>query len=137
LIRILVDASALVPLEAGRDQWRPRMVAILRELTRAGRFELVTTNWTLYEALAIIQRRDRSRVARLFERATSLMQVVGVGPAAEAEALRRFLSWSDKTASIVDHANLLLALETGCEAVISFDDDFRPLVGGTGLRLVR
>ncbi|MBI2764291.1 MAG: PIN domain-containing protein [Chloroflexi bacterium] len=137
MIRILVDASALVPLEVGRDQWRARVLAILRELTKAGRFELVTTSWTLYEALAIVQRRDRSRVAHLFARASNLMHVVRVGPAAEAEALRRFLTWADKTASIVDHANLLVALETGCDAVISFDDDFRPLVAGTALRLVR
>jgi len=63
--------------------------------------------------------------------------VVPVEPSIEAEALRRFLEWQDKGASVVDHANLLVALQEQCDAVISFGSDFGPLTAATSMRLLR
>ena len=62
---------------------------------------------------------------------------VPVSEQVEREALRRFLEWSDKTASVVDHANLLVAVDQQCDAILSFDDDFAPLVRQAGIQLIR
>jgi predicted nucleic acid-binding protein len=134
---IFLDASGLVPMEVARDQWRPRLERVMAGLRRGGRVSFVTSTWTLYEALALVRRREERRVRHLYDRASETMSIVAVDPATEDEALRRFLTWTDKGASVVDHANLLVAVRTGCEAILSFDDDFSPLVHVAGLRLLR
>ncbi|GAB4337412.1 MAG: hypothetical protein Kow0010_25580 [Dehalococcoidia bacterium] len=134
--RILVDASALVPLADERDQWRPMLLATLEGLRRAGRPAFVTTNWTLYEALALCRRRSRALAASLYHHVRDEMSIVAVSSPVEAEAVQRFLHWDDKQVSVVDHANLLVAESYRCEAVLTFDGDFAPLVAGTGMRLL-
>jgi predicted nucleic acid-binding protein len=134
--RVFLDASALVPMAAEWDQWRPRFQEALLHLRRSGPVDLITTNWTLYEALAVAQRRGKRSALNLFRLASSGVEVVPVTEAVEAEALRRFLAWHDKTASVVDHANALVASEEGCDAIISFDADFVPLATAAGMRLL-
>lgn len=135
---IFMDASALVPLAVDDDPWRPRALQLMNGLREhgRGRVRFVTSNWTFYEALAISHRRS-SRLSRLLHAIVrGQMTVYPVRSANEDEALRRFLAWSDQGASVVDHANLLVAQERGCSAIFSFDSDFSPLVGGAGLRLI-
>lgn len=136
MTRILLDASAMAPLELPRDQWRPRLDQLLAGLRRAGTFSFVTTNWTLYEALALTRRRSAEASRSLYCQVWTTMTVVPVSLEVEGEALERFLAWGDKQASVVDHANLLVALGWSCEAVLSFDLDFAPLARAAGLRLL-
>ena len=134
---IFLDASGLIPMELVRDQWRPNLDRVMAGLRRAGRPDFVTTNWTLYEALAQVRRTSRELAHHLYERVTSEMVVVPVRPPIERAALDRFLDWHSQTASVVDIANVLVAQEWGCEAIISFDDDYVPLIMNTGMRLLR
>ena len=134
-MRILVDASALVPLVVERDQWHRSVTRVLGTM-RARPPVLITTNWTLYEALAVAQRYGHLRALALFQLVSQQVRIVPVDPDLEAEALRRFLSWNDKTASVVDHANLLVARAERCDAVLSFDADFVPLVASTGVAVL-
>lgn len=133
---ILVDASALVPFVVREDQWHPALRRTLIVLRSAGAPAFLTTNWTLYEALAVSRRRGAATSARLHDLVRGTMNVVAVPAGVEAEALDRFLSWRDKLASVVDHANLLVAQRFGCEAILSFDVDFVPLVRSAGIRLI-
>ena len=73
----------------------------------------------------------------LFSRVAAFAVTHPVDSEAETEALRRFLTWSDKSASLVDHANLLVAVYSRCDAILSFDEDFAPLVRAAGLQLIR
>ena len=137
MIDIFVDASALVPMVDARDQWRPAVNRVLQRLTAGGRYRLRTTNWTLYEAMALAKRRSHALADGLYGWMEESDAIVTVSPIVELEALRRFRRWEDKSASVVDHANALVALQLHCAAIISFDEDFRPLVAGTGIRLLR
>lgn len=132
-----MDASALVPLALERDQWFLSVRRNLRALRESGMPELVTSNWTYYEALALCRRSGMHTVSKLRRIVDAEVTAVRVDEVAEAEALRRFLGWHDKTASVVDHANLLVALELGCAAILTFDEDFVPIANGTGLRVLR
>ena len=96
----------------------------------------VTTNWTLYEALAIARRAGWAPMTALYRHALTLCYPVSVAAEIEAVALRRLLGWRDRTASMVDHANVLVAVEEGCDTIISFDRDFVLLAAGSGLRLL-
>jgi predicted nucleic acid-binding protein len=133
---VLVDASALVPMQIMRDQHSARLSRIVIDLIGRGT-DLVTTNWTLYEALALANRYGHPQALELFRRVASFAATHSVDEDIERESLRRFLNWKDKSASVVDHANLLVAARTGCSAILSFDDDFAPLVRQAGLQLLR
>lgn len=133
---IFLDASALVPMVVTRDQWRPSLLRVMEGLRRAGRPSFVTSNWTLYEALALCRRSSHEIAMSLLEHSELQIRVAAVSGRTEAEALHRFRRWSDQTASVVDHANLLVALESRCEAILSFDSDFKPIVRAAGIRLL-
>ena len=129
--------GALIPLALERDQWSRSLRRNLRALAETGTPELVTTNWTYYEALAVCRRSGMHVVTRLRRIVDAQVSPAKVSDAAETEALRRFLTWHDKTASVVDHANLLVAVELGCEAILTFDDDFLPIASSAGIRVLR
>jgi predicted nucleic acid-binding protein len=135
-MRILLDASVLLPFQVSRDQHARRLGQIVPGLVRQG-CDFVTTNWTLYEALALANRYGHAHARSLFSRVAAFAVTHPVDSEAETEALRRFLTWSDKSASVVDHANLLVAVYSRCDAILSFDEDFAPLVRAAGLQLIR
>jgi predicted nucleic acid-binding protein len=136
LTDIFLDASALVASFDERDQWRRDLLAARRALDGLPRLRLFTSNWTLYEALATVARRRHDRARQLHAYADGSVRVVRVSLETETEALRRFLAWDDSTASVVDHANLLIATSYRCDAILSFDADFAGLVGAAGMRLI-
>ncbi len=123
-------------MTVSHDAWRPRFQEAFHLLHRSGPFTLVTTNWTLYEALAVSQRRGKRFAVGLFSMASNSVDIVPVSPDVEAEALRQFLAWGDQTASVVDHANTLVALNEDCDAILSFDLDFVPLAAAAGIAMV-
>lgn len=135
-MRVFFDASALVPLVYTRDQWHFAVRRHLALLGQGRQFTMVTSNWTLYEALTIVKRAGHHRVVELHRYAAKTMEVVPVERDVEVEAVGRFVAWADKTASVVDHANLLAALASGCDAILTFDSDFLPIARGTGLRVL-
>jgi predicted nucleic acid-binding protein len=124
-------------MDVDDDQWRPNVMRLMAELRPLRRLRLFTTNWTLYEALSIARRTDPRYAVVLNERAQVTSTVVRIDQELEREAVRRFFSWTDKKASVVDHANTVAAVQTRCEAILSFDRDFIPLAAAAGLRILR
>lgn len=135
-MRVFMDASAWVARAVTTDQWAPELRRVMARL-RGQRLQLFTTTWTLYEALAVTRRRLPKAVEPLFRDAVGSATVLTVDPEMENVALRRFLDWDDKPASVVDHANALVAERQRCDALLSFDADFVPLVRASGIRLLR
>lgn len=117
------------------DQWRGHLLAAMQRLRGPAPLRMVTSNWTLYEALALAQRREKRRALELFRLIEQGAEIVTVDAAIEEEALRRFLRWKDKSASVVDHANTLVAAREGCDVILSFDADFVPLAAAAGIAL--
>ncbi|MGK2965975.1 MAG: PIN domain-containing protein [Tepidiformaceae bacterium] len=135
-MKAFLDASAWVALADVRDIRAERMRRIVAEL-RLQRAQFATTTWTLYEALAVTQRGGKGLSIDLHRRALRIARVERVPFEVEHQALRRFLDWTDKWASVVDHANILVAQQLRCDAVVSFDADFVALAGGAGIELLR
>lgn len=134
-MRVFMDASAWVAKAIATDHWANDFRHLMRDL-HGQRLEIVTSTWTLYEALAITRRRKRAATEVLFRDAVRNGRVIRVEPEIEEEAVRRFLKWQDKGASVVDHANALVAAQMGCDSLITFDEDFLPLAGASGLRVL-
>ena len=137
-MRVFLDASAMIPMEVLQDQHRARLELVMRRLRidHPNGISFVTTNWTLYEALAQARRRGWQAAIQLFQRIDELADVVPVDERIEEEALRRFLRWRDKSASVVDHTNALAAEARQCDALLSFDADFVALAAAVGLKLL-
>ena len=135
-MRIFVDASAWVARAISNDHWAPDLRRVMAEL-RGKDVELITTTWTLYEALAITRRRKPEATQILFRDAVNNGRVVAVNPEIERRAVERFLDWDDQGASIVDHANALVAERRHCDAILSFDSDFIPLAATARMRILR
>lgn len=90
-------------------------------------FELVTTNWTAYEALSIPKSRAGVEVATdlwgtLSDR--EAVTLVDVTPEIERQALDLLFGFRDKTWGVVDCASLVVMEELGCRQVIAFDRHF-------------
>lgn len=87
---------------------------------------LVTTNWTLYEAVTILN----SRRVRRHDLAVGLLDTAMLRAAIvdasqfEQQALEVFRSRSDKRWSVVDCANFVCIRERGSQLALSFDRDF-------------
>lgn len=135
-MRVFVDASAWVAKAVSQDQWAPDLRRVMGSL-RGRDLELITTTWTLYEALAITRRRKPAATRILFRDAVNNGRVIAVDPATEQRAVQRFLDWEDKGASVVDHANALVAARFRCDAILSFDDDFLPLAADARIDVLR
>lgn len=136
-MKIFIDASAWVPMEVRADQWVPRLDRVMASLRSERNISFVTTNWTLYEALSIARRSDPRYAEMLHRRANGSAKVVRVDEVTEARAVKTFLGWRDKKASVVDHVNTAVAMNERCEALLSFDEDYFPLAAAAGLRILR
>ena len=87
---------------------------------------LVTTNWTLYEALTHLNSRRIGRhdlAETLLDVARRRALVIDASQF-EQQALDIFVSHSDKRWSVVDCANFVCIRERGSHFALSFDRDF-------------
>ncbi|MCE2458950.1 MAG: type II toxin-antitoxin system VapC family toxin [Dehalococcoidia bacterium] len=122
---VFIDASFWLAYANPRDE-RSRLASrIWNDLSRQ-RLGLVTTNWTLYEALTYLNSRRTGRhdlAERLLDVARRRAQVVDASQF-EQQALDIFISHSDKRWSVVDCANFVCIRERGSLFASSFDRDF-------------
>ena len=86
----------------------------------------MTTNWTLYEAITILNGRRVRRhdlAVRLLNLAQDSVEIVDASEY-EQQALEIFRSHTDKRWSIVDCANFVCIRERQSTMALSFDRDF-------------
>ena len=122
---VFIDASYWVALVFARDVNNPQSVNQWREITSLG-WGILTTNWTLYEAITILNGRRVRRhdlAVHLLNIAQDSAAVVDAS-AYEQEALEIFRSHTDKRWSIVDCANFVCIRERQSTMALSFDRDF-------------
>ncbi|MBI2862580.1 MAG: type II toxin-antitoxin system VapC family toxin [Chloroflexi bacterium] len=134
---IFVDASAWVAAFYARDDHHERSRDIWLAAT-GGDWPLVTSNWTLYEALTVLRSRASYQHAQQLwafvqESAVTIVDAKEV----EDEALRLFWRYKEHTFSVVDCANFLVIRDRRCPKVFAFDDNhFGPAAGLFGFELL-
>lgn len=124
--QVFVDASGWVAAWNRRDQYYDVARSLL-DACLDREIELVTTNWTAYEALSLLQSRTGAdRAAELWGILTDkeAVTLLDVTPEIERRALGLFCGYRDKTWSGVDCASLVVMEELGCRQVIAFDRHF-------------
>ena len=122
---VFVDASFWIALVHGREEHH-REARYRWQMSITNDLILVTTNWTLYEALTFLNSRRRSRhdlAVELLRLAEMTSEVVDATQY-EQQALDIFVSHSDKRWSVADCANFVCIRERGAPLALSFDRDF-------------
>ncbi|MGH2355367.1 MAG: type II toxin-antitoxin system VapC family toxin [Chloroflexota bacterium] len=120
---VFVDASAWIAAANRRDGHHPEARAALEECF-ARRIQLVTTNWTGYEALSFVKSRAGFELAAdlwaLFTDPAAV-HLVRLTDDIEEAALALFFRFRDKTWGVVDCASLVVMERLGCRHVLAYD----------------
>jgi predicted nucleic acid-binding protein len=122
---VFVDASYWVALVFARDVNNQESVIQWQGIMSRG-WGILTTNWTLYEAITILNGRRVRRhdlAVRLLNLAQDSVEIVDASEY-EQQALEIFRSHTDKRWSIVDCANFVCIRERQSTMALSFDRDF-------------
>ena len=126
---VFVDASFWVALIHQEDQYHQvsdELWERLWERLLGQNATIITTNWTLYEALTFFNGRRRGRhdlALELYSLASNTGDVVDASEY-EGQALEIFRSHTDKRWSVVDCANFVCIQERHSTMALSFDRDF-------------
>ena len=123
---VFVDASAWVAITNRKDRNRGDAVKIFQRLLST-QTALVTTNWTVYEALTIVKSHlGFSQAERLWQRITSraVVELVAVDEQIETDALDLFWRYQDKTWGVVDCSSLVVMQAVGSRSAFAYDKHF-------------
>jgi len=134
---VFLDASFWVDFML-REQSRHQQARDLWNDTINEEWHRVTTNWTLYEALTLINSRrvDRHDLALDLLELVSITTDVVDATEFENQALSIFRSHDDKRWSVVDCANFVCIRERQSNWALSFDRDFAQAQNEFGFTLL-
>jgi uncharacterized protein len=120
---IFVDTSALYAL-ADRADNRHREALALFEAVLASGEPLLTHNYVLVEAIALLQHRLGAASAVKLANSADEFEVAWVEPALHRQAVRQLERSSLRRVSLVDHVSFLVIKERRVEKAFAFDPDF-------------
>jgi uncharacterized protein len=121
---ILVDTAALYALIDDRDPNHARATAALDGL-RAGHERLLTHEYVVVEATALIQRRlGVGALRRFVDDLLPLIEVAWVDEAQHLEAREALLAAGRRNVSLVDWTSFLVMRRHAVRRALTFDPDF-------------
>jgi predicted nucleic acid-binding protein len=119
-----VDTSAFFALLDADDHNRDRARAHLRELVE-GEAELLTHEYVVVEAIALVQRRlGLGPLRRFVDDLLPLVEVAWVDEDLHREAREALLAAGRRTVSLVDWTSFLVMRRHGVRRAFTFDPDF-------------
>ncbi|HLE59728.1 MAG TPA: PIN domain-containing protein [Candidatus Limnocylindria bacterium] len=120
---IFVDTSAMIAVLHIDDTNHALASDVLRRYVDA---PLVTHNYVVLEAAALIQRRfGLAAVRLLLERLVPALEVVWIDEERHDRAMGSLLARRRRSVSLVDWASFDLMRERGIQDAFAYDDDFR------------
>ena len=124
---VFVDASGWIAIVSADDRnHKSAKLAYQKIVTQKTR--IITTNWTLYEALSIIKDRiGHSQALSLWDlvRRFPLISLVKVTDDIETAGVGLFFRYTDKTCGVVDCTSLIVMEKTGCFKALAYDRHFK------------
>jgi predicted nucleic acid-binding protein len=132
---VFIDASFWVMLILPREIEHRNAVQNWERLLRDDR-SITTTNWTLYEAMTIVNGRGRHDLALELLRLARLTVTIVDAAQFESDTLNVFTSHDDKRWSVVDCANFICIKNRSSNYALSFDSDFAQAQGEFGFTLL-
>ncbi len=120
---IFIDTSAILALVNRRDRYHPTAMELFN---RAGEEAepLLTHNYVLLEAFALIHRRLGLSVALQWANASAFFQVEWVSRELHEEAIDKLGKSRNQRISLVDQISFLVMRRRGVTTAFAFDEDF-------------
>lgn len=126
-----VDTSAFYALADRADARHREAIEVFDAILSEGEI-LLTHNYVLLEAMALLQHRLGTAACLKLARSTANFDVVWVDRALHENAVRRLERTGKRRVSLVDQVSFLVMRERGVERAFAFDPDFE----AEGFRLV-
>ncbi len=124
---IFVDTSAFVALLDADDRQHANALRIWQELLD-DKHELISNNYALVEAYALIQHRYGMRALRTFqENAIPFIEVDWIGPEQHESAVSALLAANRRGLSLVDCSCMETMRRLGIRTIFAFDPHFSEL----------
>jgi uncharacterized protein len=123
---VFVDASGWLAAISRRDQSHEPARAVV-ESCLDGQIAMVTTNWTVHEALSLLKSRDGVGAASTLWSMVNnpdVVRFVLVSEDLERRGLDLFFGYADKGWGVVDCTSIVVMEETGCTMALGFDRHF-------------
>jgi predicted nucleic acid-binding protein len=122
-VTTLVDTSALYALLDEDDAHHEDAVRVWVDLLQTDR--LITHNYAVLEASALVQRRLGSDAAeRLHRRLLPVVELIVIDGSTHARAVERWLTERRRQLSLVDVTSFLVMRDAGLQRAFAYDDDF-------------
>ena len=120
---IFLDTSAIYAMADRGDPRHQRAKERFQALLEAGD-GVLTHNYVLVEAMALIQHRLGVVAALKFAHSASAFEIEWVDRARHAAAVRRLAAASRRRVSLVDHVSFIVMRSRGVDTALAFDPDF-------------
>lgn len=135
---LFMDASAWTAIVIRDDEHHRAAKTVYQRSIREGS-RLLTTNWTLYEALSLVKAKvghvQASALWRLVI-SSPVTRLVRVTEDIEASAVDLFFAYRDKQWGVVDCASFIVMEHLLCFRALAFDRHFREAGRQRGFTIV-
>jgi len=124
---VFIDASGWIAIVSADDRnHRSAKLAYRKIVTQ--KTHIITTNWTLYEALSIIKDKiGHAQALSLWNlvKQFPLISLIKVTDDIETRGLGMFFRYTDKAWGVVDCTSLIVMEQTGCFKALAYDRHFK------------
>jgi len=120
---IFLDTSAIYAMADRGDPRHQQAKERFQALLETGE-EVLTHNYVLIEAMALIQHRLGVVAALKFADSASAFEIEWVDRVRHAAAVRRLVAARRRHVSLVDHVSFIVMRSRGVDTALAFDSDF-------------
>lgn len=124
---VFIDASGWIAIISSDDRNHESAKLAYQQLISQKK-RIITTNWTLYEALSIIKDKiGHAQALSLWNlvKQFPLITLIKITDDIETKGINLFFRYRDKTWGVVDCASLIVMEQTGCLKALAYDRHFR------------
>lgn len=136
---VFIDASGWVAIISADDRNHGAAKLAYQQII-SQKTRILTTNWTLYEALSIIKDKiGHTQALSLWNLVKQFPSVslIKVTDDIETAAIGLFFRYEDKRWGVVDCTSLIVMEQTGCSRALAYDLHFKEASRQRGFQLIQ
>ena len=136
---VFIDASGWIAIISADDRNHESAKLAYQQII-SKKTRIITTNWTLYEALSIIKDKiGHAQALSLWNLVEQLplVSLIKVTDDIETTGVALFFRYADKRWGVVDCTSLVVMEQTGCHQALAYDLHFKEASRQRGFQLIQ